>query len=325
MRSMLALATVAVVLAGPPLAADPPPSLADTEARRTIIDFVTRVTYPGSPDYVTPADRIATFDNDGTLWSEQPVHFQGLFAIDRLREMAAQDGRILTSDALRAAVQADMATVAAAGEAGLPEVLATTHAALTVDAFVTELRDWMATARHPVTAMAYDAMAYQPMPELLRYLRDEGFSDLDRLGRRPALHPRLRRGSLQHPAPAGRRHDRHGKLRRDAWRAGHPRGRRPPLHRRQAGKPLAIEARIVRRLIRAVGNPDGDFEMLEWTTSGPGPRLGILIHHTDGAREFAYDRGSHVGRLSRGLAEGPGRGWLIVDMAEDWRRVWAGG
>ena len=323
MRPFLALC-IATALFAFPVVADPLPSWNDTEVKAAIIDFVARVTDPDSPDYVTPADRIATFDNDGTLWSEQPVYFQGFFAVDRLREMAAEDESILTSDVLRAAVQGDMAAVAAAGEAGLLEILMTTHAGLPVEAFITEVRDWMATARHPVTGMAYDHMVYQPMLELLRYLRDEGFSTWIVSG--GGLHFIRAFAEEAYNIPP---HQIIGTTGTASYvvTEGTPAILKDPgilFIDDKAGKPLAIEARIGKRPILAVGNSDGDFEMLEWTTSGAGPRMGLLIHHTDGAREFAYDRDSHVGQLSRGLDEGPGRGWLIVDMAEDWRRVWAG-
>jgi hypothetical protein len=323
MRPFLALCTV-TALSAFPVFADPLPSWNDTETKAAVIDFVARVTDPASPDYVTPADRIATFDNDGTLWSEQPVYFQGVFAVDRLREMAEEDRNILTSDVLRAAVQGDMTAVAAVGEAGLLEILMTTHAGLPVEAFIAEVGDWMATARHPVTGMAYDDMVYQPMLELLRYLRDEGFSTWIVSG--GGLHFIRAFAEEAYNIPP---HQVIGTTGTASYVVtdGAPAIVKDPgilFIDDKAGKPLAIEARIGKRPLLAVGNSDGDFEMLEWTTSGAGLRLGILLHHTDGAREFAYDRDSHVGRLSRGLDEGPGRGWLIVDMARDWERVWAG-
>jgi len=321
---MLAIAAAAMLIAGQPLAADPLPSWANTETKTAIIDFVARVTDPDSPDYVTPADRIATFDNDGTLWSEQPVYFEGVFAVDRLREMAAEDESILTSDVLRAAVHGDMAAVAAAGEEGLLEILMTTHSGLPVGAFIDEVQDWMAIARHPATGMAYDQMVYQPMLELLRYLRDEGFSTWIASG--GGLHFIRAFAEEAYNIPP---HQVIGTIGTASYVVtnGAPEILKDPgilFIDDKAGKPLAIEARIGKRPILAVGNSDGDFEMLEWTTSGAGPRLGVLVHHTDGAREFAYDRDSHVGRLSRGLDEGSDRGWLIIDMAEDWRRIWAG-
>jgi phosphoserine phosphatase len=323
MRPLLSL-SAALALAALPVWADPLPSWNDTETRAAIIDFVARVTDPGSPDYVTPGDRIAAFDNDGTLWSEQPIYFQAFFAIDRLRAMAAEDASLLTSDVLRAAVAGDMAAVAAAGEAGLLEVLATTHSGLTVDAFIAEVHDWLATARHPVTGMAHDTMVYQPMLELLRYLRDEGFSTWIVSG--GGLHFIRAFAEEAYNIPPQQVIGTTGTA-SYVVTDGMPAVLKDPgilFIDDKAGKPLAIEARIGKRPILAVGNSDGDFEMLEWTTSGAGPRLGVLIHHTDGEREFAYDRDSHVGRLSRGLDEGRGRGWSMVDMARDWQRVWPG-
>ena len=304
--------------------AEPLPSWNDTGARATIIEFVERVTDPASDDYVTPADRIAVFDNDGTLWSEKPIYFQGLFAIDRLREMASEDDNIPGSDVLRAAVQGDLAGVAAAGEGGLLEILATTHSGLTADTFIAAARDWMASARHPGTGMAYDDMVYQPMLELLHYLRDEGFSTWIVSG--GGLHFIRAFAESAYGIPP---HQVIGTTGKASYVVtdGQPVIMKDPsifFIDDKAGKPLAIEARIGKRPILAAGNSDGDFQMLEWTTSGEGPRLGILIHHTDAEREFAYDRDSHVGRLARGLDEGPDRGWLIVDMTRDWERIWPG-
>jgi hypothetical protein len=315
---------LSVALAIVPLLAiaNPLPSWNDSGARATIIEFVESVTDPASDAYVTPADRIAVFDNDGTLWSEKPIYFQGLFAIDRLREMAAEDEDILRSDVLRAAVQGDLAKVAAAGEAGLLEILAITHSGLTVDSFVAASRDWMAGARHPGTGMAYDDMVYQPMLELLRYLRDEGFSTWIVSG--GGLHFIRAFAEQAYNIPPQQVIGTTGKA-SYVVTDGEPAIMKDPsifFIDDKAGKPLAIDARIGKRPILAAGNSDGDFQMLEWTTSGEGPRLGILIHHTDGEREFAYDRDSHVGRLARGLDEGPDRGWLTVDMSKDWARIW---
>ncbi len=321
---LLHLLSAAIALVALPAYADPLPSWNDTEVKARIIEFVERVTDPAADDYVTPADRVAVFDNDGTLWSEKPIYFQGLFAIDRLREMAAADESILGSDVLRAAVEGDMAAVAAAGEAGLLEILATTHSGLSVDAFIAAAGDWMAAARHPGTGMAYDHMVYQPMLELLRYLRDEGFSTWIVSG--GGLHFIRAFAEQAYNIPPHQVIGTTGKA-SYAMVDGVPVILKDPgifFIDDHAGKPLAIEARIGKRPILAAGNSDGDFEMLEWTTSGTAPRLGILIHHTDGEREFAYDRDSPVGRLVRGLDEGPKRGWLSVDMARDWGRIWTG-
>ncbi len=322
MRTVRFLVLLAAVGLGTSAQADPLPSWVDTEARARITDFVTRVTDPGSPDYVTPSARVAVFDNDGTLWSERPVYFQFLFAVDRLQEMAADDPAMLDSDVLRAAARGDMKAVVAAGEQGLLEILKVTHTGMTVAAFQQEVSEWIATATHPETGLAYSAMVFQPMLELLRYLRDEDFSTYIVSG--GGLHfMRAVTESLYGIPPenvigsAGETRyvvvDGVGQLMKDPAIA---------FIDDKEGKPVGIDAKIGRRPIFAAGNSDGDFAMLEYTMAGDGLRLALLVHHTDAEREFAYDRDSHVGRLDRGLDEGPERGWLVVDMAADWERVW---
>ena len=304
--------------------ADPLPSWRAGDAKTRITEFVERVTDPASPDYVTPAARIAVFDNDGTLWAEKPVYFQFLFAMDRLREMAAADPSVLTTDLLRAAAEGDMETVAASGEAGLLEIVSTTHSGLSVEAFIAEARAWLAEARHPETGMAYDAMIYQPMLELLRYLRDEDFKTYIVSG--GGLHFIRAFSEDAYNIPPEQ-------VIGTTGNASYAVIDGVPTITKDAGifflddkggKPLAIDARIGRRPIFVGGNSDGDFEMLEWATLGDGPRFGLIVHHTDAEREFAYDRESHVGRLDRGLDEAEARGWLLVDMAQDWERVWPG-
>ncbi|WP_442976706.1 HAD family hydrolase [Rubrimonas sp.] len=321
---LLKTLSIALSLAAAPLLADPLPSWNPGDAKSRITNFVERVTDPASPDYVTPPARIAVFDNDGTLWAEKPVYFQFLFAMDRLREMAATDPAVLTSDVLRAAAAGDMETVEAAGEAGLLEIVSTTHSSLSVEAFAAEARGWLAEARHTETGMAYDAMIYQPMLELLRYLRDEDFTTWIVSG--GGLHFVRAFSEDAYNIPPEQVIGSTGKA-SYAVIDGAPTVTKDPgvfFLDDKAGKPVAIDARIGRRPILVGGNSDGDFEMLEWATSGDGPRLGLIVHHTDAEREFAYDRDSHVGRLDRGLDEAGARGWLLVDMARDWARVWPG-
>jgi phosphoglycolate phosphatase-like HAD superfamily hydrolase len=314
-----ALALASACLAAP-LAADPLPSWADTHAREEIIAFVEGVTDPASPDYVTPEARIAVFDNDGTLWAEQPVYFQLVYAIDRLREKAAADPSILTSDALRAANDGDMEGMLAGGMEGVMDVLAVSHAGMSVDAFQDDVRGWLATATHPATGRLYAEMVYQPMLELLRYLRDEGFETWIVSGggvhflrtfatETYGIPPEQVLGSA---TPTDYDEERHQVMKLPGI----------AFVDDKAGKPVGIDSRIGRRPIFAAGNSDGDFQMLDYTTAGDGARFALLVHHTDAEREFAYDRDSHIGNLARGLDEGPDRGWLIVDMAEDWLRVW---
>jgi len=323
MKRTLALAALTCGLAAAPLAADPLPSWAETEAKSRIVDFVERVTDPASPDYVTPAARVATFDNDGNLWAEQPVYFQLIYAVERLKERAEADPSILTSDVLRAAAEGDMEGMLAGGMEGLMEVLAVSHSGMSVEAFQDDVADWLDSATHPDTGMLYGDMIYQPMLELLAYLRDEGFQTWivsgggvhfvrafaeDAYG----IPPEQVLGSAT-PTEYDEATNEVMKLPGIAFVDD------------KAGKPVGIDSRIGRRPIFASGNSDGDFQMLAYTMAGDGPRFAMLLHHTDATREFAYDRGSHVGGLERGLDEGEDRGWLIVDMAEDWERVWAGG
>jgi phosphoglycolate phosphatase-like HAD superfamily hydrolase len=311
----------ALCLTAAPALADPLPSWQDTEAKARIIAFVESVTEPNSERYVTPADRIAVFDNDGTLWAEKPFYFQLLYAIDRVREKAAVDPSILTSDALRAAARGDIEGILAGGKEGLLDVLAISHSGVSVVDFQADVRDWLETARHPSTGMAYNEMLYQPMLELLAYLRDEGFSTWIVSG--GGVHFIRAFAAEAYGVPP---HQVVGSVAPARYEAnGAPAILKEPgifFIDDKAGKPLAIDSRIGKRPIFAAGNSDGDFQMLEWTTTGDGPRFGMIVHHTDGAREFAYDRDSPVGKLVRGLDEGPARGWLIADMAEDWAQVW---
>lgn len=321
--ALLAAAFLFVALATPPASADPLPSWNDTGARERIIAFVETVSDPASENFVPDADRIAVFDNDGTLWAEKPVYFQFLFAIDRLKEMAADDPSLLKSDVLKAAAAGDMETVAASGNEGLVEIISTTHSGMTVDAFQRDVRDWLAGATHAETGMAYDGMLYQPMLELLRYLRDEGFTTYIVSG--GGIHFIRAFAEDAYNIPPDQVIGTTGNA-RYAVVDGEPAVLKDPgiaFVDDKAGKPVAIESRLGRRPILAAGNADGDFEMLEWTTAGDGPRLALIVHHTDAKREWAYDRDSHVGRLVRGLDEAESRGWLVVDMARDWSRIWA--
>jgi len=323
MRASLAFSLAsAAAMAALPLWADPLPSWSETEAKTRITDFVESVTDPASPDYVTPAERIAVFDNDGNLWAEQPVYFQLIYAIDRLREAAEADPSILSSDVLTAAAEGDMEGMLAGGVEGLLEVLAVSHSGMSVEAFQADVSDWLGSATHPTTGMLYGDMIYQPMLELLRYLRDEGFQTWivsgggvhfvrafaeDAYG----IPPEQVVGSAT-PTEFNEETNEVMKL--------------PGIEfvDDKAGKPVGIDSRIGRRPIFASGNSDGDFQMLAYTMAGDGPRFAMILHHTDAEREFAYDRGSHVGGLERGLDEGPDRGWLIVDMARDWDQIWPG-
>jgi hypothetical protein len=322
-RAAFSCALAVSFLAFPALA-DPLPSWNDTDAKAAIIAFVEGVTDPASADYVTPSDRIAVFDNDGTLWAEQPVYFQLFFALDRLRELAAADPSILTSDTLRAAAEGDLQGALAGGEAGLLEIVTTSHSGLSVDAFEEAVSAWLETARHPVTGLPYDQMTYQPMLELLGYLRDEDFDTYIVSG--GGIHFMRAFAEEAYGIPPENVIGSAGKT-SYAVVDGVPTILKDPgiaFIDDKAGKPVGIDTHIGKRPIFVAGNSDGDFEMLEWATAGDGPRFGMIVHHTDAAREWAYDRDSHIGQLARGLDEGPDRGWLIVDMANDWARVYSG-
>ena len=302
--------------------ADPLPSWNAGEAKSRVIDFVTSVADPDSDTYVTPADRIAVFDNDGTLWAEQPAYFQLFYAIDRVAAKGAKDPAFLDSDVLKAAAARDMDGVFAGGEEGLVEIINASHAGLSVEEFTADVQDWLASSWHPDSGEPYDQMVYQPMLELLSYLRDQGFQTYIVSG-----------GGIDFiRAFAGQTYNIPpeqviGSMLNSSYQVidGVPTVVKDPgiaFVDDKVGKPVAISSRIGKRPIFAAGNSDGDFQMLEWSTAGDGPRFGLIVHHTDADREYAYDRDSHIGRLERGLDEGPDRGWLIVDMAADWNRVW---
>lgn len=304
--------------------ADPLPSWNVSDRKVQIISFVEDVTNPASENYVIPSDRIAVFDNDGTLWGEQPVYFQVIFAIDRLKEMAKADPSVLTSDVLKAAAAGDMDVIAAAGVEGLLEIINVTHSGLSVDEFTAIVQQWIATARHPVTGLPYDQMTYQPMVELLSYLRDEGFVTYIVSG--GGIHFIRAFAEDAYGIPSEQVIGSSGK---SSYQVidGVPTVIKEPgiaFVDDKEGKPVGIDTMIGKRPIFAGGNSDGDFQMLEWVTSGDGPRMGLIVHHTDDQREVAYDREGHIGNLARGLDEGPDRGWVIVDMKQDWSRVYTG-
>ena len=303
-------------------AAEALPSWNDGAAKARIVAFVQGVTDPRSRSYVAPAERIAVFDNDGTLWSEQPAYFQLAFAIDRVKALAPQHPEWKTKQPFQGVLEGDLKAVAATGERGLMELVMATHAGSTTDEFAASVRQWVKTARHPTLKRPYTELVFQPMLELLAYLRANGFKTYIVSGggiefmrvfaeEVYGVPPEQVIGSTI--------------ATKYELRDGKPVIVREPkldFIDDKAGKPLAINKFIGRRPIAAFGNSDGDFEMLEWTTAGAGPRLAAIVHHDDAAREFAYDRDSHIGKLRRGLDEGPGRGWSIVSMKNDWKAVY---
>lgn len=324
MNKLMTLTATVLFASSGIASADPLPSWNDTSARDRIIAFVDSVTDPKSADYVTPSDRIAVFDNDGTLWSEQPVYFQLIYAVDEVKEMAQKDPSILTSDALKAAADGDYATLAKGGEKAILEVLNATHSGLSVEDYQSSVADWLSTAKHPTTGLGYDQMTYQPMVELLSYLRDEDFKTYIVSG--GGIHFMRVFAERAYGIPTEQVI---GSYTVTSYKAvdGQPTITKEPgigFVDDKEGKPINIDRVIGKRPLIAGGNSDGDYPMIEWTTAGEGPRLGLIVHHTDGEREVAYDCDSHIGRLCDGLENGPDMGWLIVDMANDWSVVYTG-
>lgn len=315
------VALAAVFLSANAQAADPLPSWNETASKRAIIQFVEKVTTEGSPDFVPLPDRIATFDNDGTLWSEQPLYFQGFFALDRVKALAPQHPEWEDKEPFASVLRGDLKSALSGGEHALVELVMATHAGTTTEEFEKIVTDWITTAKHPKSGKLFTEMVFQPMLELLAYLRMNGFKTFIVSG-----------GGIEFMRPWAERvygippEQVVGSsiTTKFELREGKPVLVRLPnlnFNDDKAGKPVAINQHIGRRPIAAFGNSDGDFEMLEWTTAGTGPRFGLIVHHTDAEREVAYDRESHIGRLSRGLDEAPKRGWTVVDMRQDWKVV----
>jgi len=297
------------------------PSWNEGPTKASITDFVARVT--SGPNFVPEDQRIATFDNDGTLWCEQPMYVQFAFALDRVKALAPQNPSWKTKQPFKAVLSGDMKALSAAGEKGLVELIAATHAGMTVGEFDKIVSGWLATARHPRFKRPYTELVYQPMLELLAYLRANGFKTFIVSG-----------GGIEFMRPWTERvygippEQVVGSSIKTRFQM---RDGRPELFRLpqinfiddKAGKPIGISQHIGRRPIAAFGNSDGDLEMLQWTTMSGGVRLGLIVHHTDGEREYAYDRKSEFGRLDKALDAAALNKWTVVDMKKDWKRVFA--
>ena len=323
------LTTVALACAATPFArsvveaADPLlPSWNDGKAKQSIVDFVTKVTKSGSPDFVPVPQRIATFDNDGTLWAEQPFYFQLGFALDRVKVLAPQHPEWKTKEPFASLLKGDLKGALAGGEPAVVAIIAATHTGITTQEFDKVVSDWIATARHPVTKRLFTEMVYQPMLDLLSYLRANSFKTFIVSGggvdfmrvfseRVYGIPPEQVVGST-------------GKVEYQMAN-GKPVLMKMPeilLVDDKAGKPAGIHQFIGRRPILAFGNSDGDQQMLEWTAAGSGARFMALVHHTDAAREFAYDKQSSIGHLDTALTEAQAKGWLVVDMKADWKSIY---
>lgn len=303
------------------LAQDPLPSWNEGATKQSILDFVKAVTTEGSSDFVPVPERIATFDNDGTLWSEQPLYFQFLFAMDQVKVMAPKHPEWKTKEPFKSILAGNLKGALAGGEKSLLAILGATHTGMSTDEFNASVKAWTDTARHPKFKKLYTECVFQPMLELLTYLRANGFKTFIVSG-----------GTIDfmrvwtervYGIPPEQVVGTSFKLKYQLV------DEKPVLMRTQniallddkEGKPVGIHDHIGRIPIAAFGNSDGDFQMLEYTTSAPGKRFGLIVHHDDGTREWAYDRQSKIGTLSKGLDEAPKRGWVIVSMKNDWKKI----
>jgi len=318
-----ALLFAALVLAALSVAADPLPSWKDGPAKQAITGFVTEVTKAGGKDFVPPAQRIAVFDNDGTLWVEQPMYTQLAFILDRVKALAPSHPEWQAQQPFKAALEGDLATLGAAGTEGLLQLAIATHSGMTSAEFETTTLDWIGAARHPRFKQPYTQVVFQPMLELLEYLRGNGFKTFIVSGggadfMRPwseavyGVPPEQVIGSQIQLAFEMR-----------DGKAVVVREPKVIFIDDGAGQPVGIQRHIGRRPILAFGNSDGDLEMLQWTTGGAGRRLGLILHHTDGEREYAYDRKSPFGRIDKALDLAPQNDWVLVSMKEDWSEVFA--
>ncbi len=318
----LAVAAALLFAASAQAQSDPLPSWNDTAPKAAIVAFVEKVTKEGSPEFVPEPERIAVFDNDGTLWVEHPMYTQLAFALDRVKALAPEHPEWKDTQPFKAVLEGDMKTLAASGEKGLLELIMVTHAGMTTDDFQKVVTDWLATARDPKFKRPYTELVYQPMVELLAYLRANGFKTFIVSG-----------GGVEFMRPwtekvygvppeqvVGSSIKTEFRMQDDT----------PTLYRLpevnfiddKAGKPVGINQEIGRRPIAAFGNSDGDLEMLQWTTMGGAPaRLGMLVHHTDAEREYAYDRDTEFGRLDKALDAAAITGWTVVDMKADWKQI----
>ena len=302
---------------------DPLPSWNDGDVKAAILRFVARVTADAGPDFVPQAERIVTFDNDGTLWAEQPMYFQFLFALDRVKALAPQHPEWKTQQPFASLLKGDLKSALAGGEQSLLQIVAATHSGITTEEFEQIVKQWLSTSQHPRFKRPYTELAYQPMIELLDYLRAHGFKTFIVSGggvefmrvfaeKVYGIPPEQVVGSI-------------GKQRFELHDGNPVLVKVPGVEfiDDKDGKPVGIQRFIGRRPIAAFGNSDGDLAMLQWTCSGPGARLCLIVHHTDAEREWAYDRQSPVGRLDKGLDEAKTRGWTVVDMKREWKHVFA--
>jgi len=302
---------------------DPLPSWNDSANKKAIIDFVTKTTTEGSEDFIPVADRITCFDNDGTLWSEQPMYFQLAFAIDQVKIMAKDHPEWNNKEPFKALLEDDMKKVMNGGEQALFQLVAASHAGMSTEEFDKNVADWIKTAKHPKTGKPYNEMVFQPMIELLHYLQSKDYKTFIVSG-----------GGIDfmrvwaekiYNIPSYQIIGSSIKTKYEVGENGVPKLIKLPelnFNNDKEGKPVGIHQHIGKRPVLAFGNSDGDYQMLQWTTTAKDyPRLGLILHHTDSEREWAYDRDSHIGKLDKGLNDATKNGWLLVNMKEDWNKV----
>ena len=305
-----------------PVTADPLPSWQEGAAKQAIVAFVEKVTREGGPDFVPEPERVAVFDNDGTLWSEKPVPFQLLFALDQVKALVPQHPKWQSQEPFASALKGDMQGVARSGEKGVLSLVAATHTGMTTEEFSQSVLRWIETAKHPQTGRPYTEMVYVPMLELLAYLRDNGFKTfIVSGGGVEFMRPWAER---VYGVPPEQVIGSAGKLRLEQ-RDGRPvliKLAELDLMDDKEGKPVGIQGRIGRRPIAAFGNSDGDLQMLQWTMAGEGARFALFVHHDDAAREYAYDRQDHLQQFDKGWDEALAKGWTVVSMKNEWKSIY---
>jgi phosphoglycolate phosphatase-like HAD superfamily hydrolase len=315
------VAIFAVCICSVANAADPLASWNEGPAKKSIMEFVAAVTDKTSKDYVEPAERIAAFDNDGTLWVEYPMYTQALFAFDRVKVLAPQHPEWKTTQPFKGVLEGDMKAVGASGMKGLMEIVMATHSGMTATEFEQEVSNWLATTKQSKFDRLYTELVYQPQLELLDYLRANGFKTFIVSGGGIAF---MRPNSEKIYGIPPEQVVGSSVVAEFQMKDGKPALVRMPkidFINDKAGKPVGIYEHIGRRPILAFGNSDSDMQMIEYTLAGEGRRLGLFVHHTDAQREYAYDRKSHVGTLDKALDQAAANGWVIVDMKTDWKKV----
>ncbi len=318
---ILLTAFLVIFVSGSAVAKDSLPSWNEGPAKQAIVDFVAAVTDEKGKDYVEPVDRIAVFDNDGTLWVEYPMYTQVLFAFERVKELAPQHPEWKTTQPFKALLEGDMKTVGASGMKGLMEILMATHSGMTAAEFEKDVSDWLGTNKQPTFKRLYTECIYQPQLELLKYLRANGFKTFIVSGGGIAF---MRTFSEKAYGIPPEQVVGSSVVAEFQVKDGKPSLVRQPklnFNNDKAGKPVGIYQHIGRRPILAFGNSDSDMQMIEYTMAADGRRLGLFVHHTDADREYAYDRKSHVGTLDKVLDKAGITGWIIVDMKKDWKKV----